>query len=276
MKVTLAALLITLLLYTGCKNEEPEMASRAGLALSFDDYFVDNWSLYKNAFDSLNVKVTFYVCCYHNMSKVQRKLLKELRDAGHEIAYHSTNHGNCSELLKSMSIDKYLQKEIYPDLNKLQADGFVIKNFAYPYGLSTFSSDSALRTLFNSMRKVVRIETNQYTYRTNWLWMDNIEKTRIETNPFSYTTKQAFYEKLGPDKVLYSASLDNIWQVDNQLISYCLDYAVRKNKVLQLHSHYISNLPGDFYITPERLLFVITEAHKRKMKFYTVNEIVNF
>lgn len=254
MKATLAPLLLILLLYTGCKNEEPEMASRAGIALSFDDYFVDNWSLYKNAFDSLNVKVTFYVCCYHDMNTAQRQLLKELRDAGHEIAYHSTNHGNCSEMLKTMSIDKYLQKEIYPDLNKLRADGFVIKNFAYPFGLSTFSSDSALRTLFRSLRKVAR----------------------IDNNPYSLTTNQAFYEKLGPDKVLYSASIDNIWQVDNQLISFCLDRAVRENKVLQLHSHYISNLPGDFYITPERLLFVIREAHKRKMKFYRVNEIVNF
>lgn len=47
MKTLLPVLLLIALTYSGCKNEEPVMASRAGIALSFDDYFVDNWSLYK-------------------------------------------------------------------------------------------------------------------------------------------------------------------------------------------------------------------------------------
>src|SRR5436305_12464945 len=64
----------------------------AGIALTFDDNYIDDWYRYLNFFDSFHVKVTFYISHYHRLTKDQKMKLMMLKSHGHEIAYHSLHY----------------------------------------------------------------------------------------------------------------------------------------------------------------------------------------
>ncbi len=125
---------------------------RGGLALTFDDYNIDNWFSYMGLLDSAKVKGTFYVSNYNKLTTNQKEKLLQLQDHGHEIAFHSSNHKNFVEKMQSHGFKKLMEEEIVNGLQIMQNDGFYPKTFAYPYGAHNLIMDKVLLKKFKSIR----------------------------------------------------------------------------------------------------------------------------
>ena len=125
---------------------------RGGLALTFDDYNIDNWFSYIGLLDSAKVKCTFYVSNYNKLSTNQKEKLLQLQDHGHEIAFHSSNHKNFVEKMQSHGFKKLMEEEIVSGLQLMHNDGLFPKTFAYPYGAHNLIMDKVLLKKFKSVR----------------------------------------------------------------------------------------------------------------------------
>src|ERR1700709_571560 len=85
---------------------------KAGLALTFDDYSVDNWYSYLDLLDSFHVKATFYISNYNKLTAVQKQKLHEIENRGHEIGYHTTNHPDLTKYVQQNGLQKLMKNEI--------------------------------------------------------------------------------------------------------------------------------------------------------------------
>jgi peptidoglycan-N-acetylglucosamine deacetylase len=250
-------ILLTACLLLQC-NEDRELmrkTSYAGVALSFDDYFVDNWYQYKPLLDSFNVRLTLYICCYSGLTDSEKQKLKELQAEGHEIAFHSCKHLNALQALQSMNIGDYMQQEILPGLDSMRKDGFRIENFAYPYGAFTAQTDSALLHHFRNIRKL------------------EVRGWEIAS---LYDNSRSFYGKGSDRRFFYPANIDQSSGIGPQEVCKALERAVKDKRVLMLYGHYISPQKGTFYTDPSLLRFILQQARLRKMRFYTTSELCRF
>ncbi len=139
----------------GCKKfEKAGNVAQPGIVLTFDDDRVDNWYKYLPLLDSVGAKATFYISRYHNLSPQKKAKLAVIRNHGHEIAYHSTNHLNMMDYVYKYKhpIEELIQKEVEPDLLRMRQDGFNPVTFAYPFGAHNPIIDRALKKYFKSVR----------------------------------------------------------------------------------------------------------------------------
>jgi Predicted xylanase/chitin deacetylase len=134
------------------KNDTSNGNTRGGIALTFDDYNVDNWYKYINVLDSLGVRATFYVSNYHTLTQKQKDKLHDIEKRGHEIAFHSSNHVNFVKYADTAGCDKLIRKEISNGLHLMNNDGFYPTTFAYPYGSHNDQLDKLLYKRFKSVR----------------------------------------------------------------------------------------------------------------------------
>jgi peptidoglycan/xylan/chitin deacetylase (PgdA/CDA1 family) len=107
------------------------------LALSFDDEAIDAWYAARNLFAKWNAHVTFFVAGYENFTSDQRTKLAELAALGHDIEAHGMYHLNAIDYVAAHGIDDYLQLEVLPYIALLEAAGYPITTYAFPYGAST-------------------------------------------------------------------------------------------------------------------------------------------
>ena len=160
MKFKLSDLLIGLLIIfcVSCRKAEVKavvaevIPQKGGLAITFDDYSVDNWFKYVNLLDSFKVKCTFYVSNYNKLADQQKEKLRTIQSHGHEIAFHSTNHLNFVENLQRLGFKKLMDEEVRNGLDLMNKDGFYPQTFAYPYGAHNLIMDKALLKRFKSIR----------------------------------------------------------------------------------------------------------------------------
>lgn len=128
----------------------------AGLALSFDDWYVDDWAALGDTFRRHHARVTFFVADYDTLAPKQRDELRALAADGHDIEYHSTRHQNAPQYVRDHGLDAYLADDIEPGLAAMRADGWDPIVFAYPLGHRTPAIDRALLQSFALLRGVMR------------------------------------------------------------------------------------------------------------------------
>ena len=126
--------------------------TRGGIALTFDDYSIDNWYRYINVLDSLGAKATFYISNYNTLSGEQKNKLHDIQKRGHEIAFHSSNHVNFVKYADTAGCKKLIKKEIIDGVRLMNNDGFYPTTFAYPYGSHNDQLDKLLLKQFKSVR----------------------------------------------------------------------------------------------------------------------------
>jgi peptidoglycan/xylan/chitin deacetylase (PgdA/CDA1 family) len=115
-----------------------------GLALSFDDTFVDSWVALLPMFEQYGARVTFFVSRYKNLSDEAHAGLKQLQAAGHDIEAHSVLHLRAPDYVEEHGIQAYLDNELDPSIAVLRRDGFDVQAFAYPFGARTGELDRAI------------------------------------------------------------------------------------------------------------------------------------
>jgi peptidoglycan/xylan/chitin deacetylase (PgdA/CDA1 family) len=115
-----------------------------GLALSFDDTFVDAWVDLLPTFARYGAQVTFFVSRYAEQSAEQHAGLHQLAAAGHDIEAHSVKHLRAPEYVEDYGLDSYLHDEMDPSIQILRDNGFEVHAFAYPFGARTGELDRAI------------------------------------------------------------------------------------------------------------------------------------
>ena len=218
---------------------------QSGIALTFDDCYVDNWYDYLPLLDSFGVKATFYISQYHRLSPAQKNKLAILRSKGHEIAFHTTNHPRMCQYLQAFGLNNLMQYEIYDDLTKMNQDGFYPKTFAYPYGEHNKILDDRLLKIFKSLR--ILNGTTDYT----------LSETATTSNSILYG--------LGMDKK--SNTLKTIERT--------MESVSKNNTCLVLVGHRIEQPSSDLQVPYKRLKFILKRAKELNLRFYTVSEISN-
>lgn len=125
-----------------------------GLALSFDDRDLAGWHLLRPLFDRYGARVTFFISQFSTLTEDELRMLRDLAADGHAIEYHSTNHLNAEEFAASNGVDRYIDEDILPDLQRMRAAGFDPTSFAYPFGARTPATDAAVLQHFRLARAI--------------------------------------------------------------------------------------------------------------------------
>jgi len=126
-----------------------------GLALSFDDAAVDEWTSARPLFQQYGARVTFFVTRYPGFTDEDRAELRQLAADGHDIQAHGIAHRRAPAYVEAHGITAYLEDEALPSIDVLRADGYEVSAFAYPYGARTAELDRALGRYVPVLRSVV-------------------------------------------------------------------------------------------------------------------------
>jgi len=241
-------LLCTFFILFSCEKPKPVIKpSIAGVVLSFDDAYVNEWFTTDQVLKKYNWKGTFLVCRINNFGLSQVKKLLELQKEGHEIGGHSLQHLNAATFLSNHIIDEYLYQEIDPMLSLMQFYGLKVTSFAYPYGGRTQKLDAALLEKFKIIRGIAFCEEDP--------------------------SKQSCY--FNNSRVVYSFSIDdthNHFNIPHLL--KLLDYAKKNDKILILNSHKtVKNVTGDYQTKNATLELICQYIKRNNMKFYTLSDL---
>ncbi|NRB03880.1 MAG: polysaccharide deacetylase family protein [Rhodobacteraceae bacterium] len=106
----------------------------AGLCMTFDDKFVIPWHSCMDIFERYDVKATFFLCWPHMLRQREKRLLRKLSAAGHEIGCHTMSHARINKFMQTGTIEDYLAQEIDPAKAAIEdLLGKPCTSFSYPY-----------------------------------------------------------------------------------------------------------------------------------------------
>jgi peptidoglycan/xylan/chitin deacetylase (PgdA/CDA1 family) len=243
-------LLCTLLILFSCETKKDKLKIKpykAGVILSFDDAYINEWYDADKVLKKYKWKATFCVCKINTLSDLEITKILELQKEGHEIAGHGLHHYNASKFVTKYGINEYIRQEINPMLDSMKKLSINVSSFAYPYGGKSVALDAALLTKFKIVRGrsfggEIPSEQNCYFNKSRIVYGFDIDNSHIH---FS---------------VPYLIKL--------------LNYAKNNNKILILCSHKTVNDVTLNYQTKVETLEIICDYIKRNnMKFYTLSDL---
>ncbi|WP_289662108.1 polysaccharide deacetylase family protein [Flavobacterium panacagri] len=245
-----AMLFLMFLTFFSCetKKEKPEPKPyKAGVILSFDDAYVDEWAEADNALKKYNWRATFNVCRIDSIGAPEIKKLLEMQKYGHEIAGHGYHHYNAVKFVQQNGIDAYMQQEINPMIVSMKKKGFNVTSFAYPYGERSDELDKALSPDFKIIRGRAfggELPEKQDSYFNN-------------------------------SKIVFAFDIDNSHiHFSIPYLLELLDYAKKHNKILILCSHKpVKEVTENYQTKIETLEFVCRYMKLNDLKFYTLSDL---
>jgi hypothetical protein len=116
----------------------------AGVALSFDDAYVDHWLSGTELYAKYDARLTFFVAYFDRLTSEQRAALHELVRLGHSIEAHSVKHQRAPLYVEERGLTAYITEEVLPSIAYLRDDGFDVTTYAYPFGARTSEIDHAV------------------------------------------------------------------------------------------------------------------------------------
>jgi peptidoglycan/xylan/chitin deacetylase (PgdA/CDA1 family) len=126
----------------------------AGVLLSFDDAYVDDWVSASDLFTHYGARVTFFIAYYDRWPEADREKLRRLSLLGHDVEAHSIHHLRAPLYVEQKGLDAYLHDEALPSIQLLRDDGYPITTYAYPYGARTAELDDAMLEHVDLLRSV--------------------------------------------------------------------------------------------------------------------------
>lgn len=250
LKTLFVSLFLTLI---SCQNKEkaeekPKLKPyKAGVVISFDDAYVDEWFDADKALEQYGWKATFCACRIDSIGSPQIKKLHELQSKGHEIAGHGYHHYNAVKFVEKNGIDEYVKQEIDPMMVSMKQKGFNVTSFAYPYGERSDALDKALADKFKVIRgRAFCGDTPEkegcYFRNTEFMYAFDIDNNHVH---FS---------------IPYLLEL--------------LDDARKTNKILILCSHKpVKDVTANYQTKIETLEFICKYMEKYDMKYYTLSDL---
>ncbi|WML87591.1 fibronectin type III domain-containing protein [Thiothrix subterranea] len=229
--------------------------NQPGVVLTFDDTSTGLWhNFFANRTD--NVRATFFVTKWHELSRpTQIDQLRDLQNKGYEIGCHSYDHTGVGEFLFNPSrTQEYVNTQVIPAIQNMQADGFDPVSFSYPSGERDENYDAAIRPYLPYLR------TTFYDAGKQLAQMDEI-----------YHNSDKTYG------VLEGESLDNRYGRTVAEIEQALIRAKNNNEIITLYGHYIfddtsPDADSQYAIRASKLNQIIDIAKGLGLKFYTFKE----
>lgn len=252
MKRLFAKTILVLLLFTfiSCETKKQKTESKpykAGVILSFDDAYVNEWQEADQALRKYNWKATFNVCRIDSIGAPQIKTLLQMQQYGHEIAGHGYHHYNAVKFTAAYGITAYLKQEIDPMMVSMKKKGFHVTTFAYPYGERSDSLDQALSSRFKIIRGRAfggELPEKQDSYFAN-------------------------------SKIVFAFDIDNSHvHFSIPYLLELLDYAKKHDKILILCGHKpVKEITENYQTKIETLEFICKYMKLNDLKFYKLSDL---
>ena len=135
-------LLVGLSLGLSSCREKPKNLPPAGIALSFDDRYIEEWTRLRPLLKKYNAHVTFYVTQFDSLTPKEVALLHQLQRDGHEIGAHGAAHIRVLDWMRGGgSLDDFFRYEIEAELISMRKAGFKPVTFAHVGGQQTWWTD---------------------------------------------------------------------------------------------------------------------------------------
>jgi len=254
MKIFLAKTMLLILFLTlfSCdsKKQKPELKPyKAGVILSFDDAYVDEWYEADQVLKKYGWKATFNVCRIDSIGDPQIKKLLEMQKEGHEIAGHGYHHYNAVKFVNQHGIDEYMKQEIDPMIVSMKKKSFKVTTFAYPYGERSDALDKALSAKF----KIIR------------------------GRAFGGEVPEKQDSFFNNSKIVFAFDIDNSHiYFSIPYILELMDYAKKHNKILLLCGHKpVKNVTENYQVKIETLEFICKYMKLNDLKFYKLSDLDN-
>ena len=249
------------MLFVGCAKSGKE-SDKSGIAISFDDHFINEWYALRPLFQKYNAKVTFFITCGDSLTQDEVLKLKQLETDGHEIGFHGTVHGKSTELIDAFGPAKYKEIELVKGLKYMSDAGFHPTSYAHPGGNHNKQVDSVLfangfevlRDVAISRRVLYGIPV--YTLAPkfmNWIFY-----------PFDKT------------KSVDALLIDQDSGVTAQEIRDAIEKAKNTHTALMVFGHeplYNKPVNGEYGFNVSFLEIILKEAKRQDLKFYTMTEL---
>ena len=224
--------------------------NKGGIAITFDDAFVDEWCSLKGLFDAYGARATFFVSQFDKLTKNSIEKLGAIQDGGHEIGYHGLRHLNAVRFAEEKSVDEYVAAEIRPGIKMMAGYGFAATSFSYPYGSRSPQTDAALLKYFRYVRGTA--------------FTDN--KKRI-------VDLDQIYYRNGGKRVIHGAGMDNFYNNSIGEIQEGIRRADEMKEIIVLYAHKPANDSRDYSVPLEKLEAVIQYASERGMTFCRISDL---
>lgn len=254
-------LLFLLVLFNGCQKKSDSL-DRAGLAISFDDHFINEWYQLKALFKKYNAKVTFFVTCGDTLTTDEISKLKDLRNDGHEIGFHGTIHGVSTIMIENLGLQKYKETEISPGMEFLKQAGFTPTSYAHPGGNHNAQVDSVLYATGFKILRDVAIANRRYK--------------GIPLYSFAPRVMNWIYYPFKKERAVDALLIDT----DSGLTEEQMQDAVKKasdtGTALMLFGHKpLRGGPktGEYGFDISFLETILKAAKNQKLKYYTMSEL---
>lgn len=257
-----ASLLIMIYIMVSACQTKNETSEKAGIAISFDDHFIDQWYALRPLFQKYNAKVTLFITCKDSLTQSEIIKLKQLQADGHEIGFHGTIHGRSTEIIEAYGPDKYAEIELNPGMAFMKAAGFNPTSYAHPGGNHNEKVDSVLfANGFVILRDVAianRIFKNIPLYSLaprvmRWIFYDFKKEKKVDA--LLIDTDSGLTESEMKDAV---------------------QNAVSTNTALMVFGHeplYAAPRNGAYGFDVVFLEKILKEAKHKNLKFYTMSEL---
>ena len=223
-----------------------------GVAITFDDDFIDDWYNIHHMLEKYNWRATFFVSQFDKLDSGRIEKLKFLQEYGHEIGGHGFNHFRAPDYVRDYGLTAYLENEIYPMKQLMAENGFLITSFAYPRSVRSDEIDAALLKEF----KVIRGGTSLR------------KKVILQRKIKLLTCRRCFHN------VLYGISLDNR-DYEMSFIKSVVEKARKKNKIVILLSHEVVEVADNktYQTEYQRLIELCELINKNNMKFLLISDL---
>lgn len=246
---------------SSCK-EKPANSEKAGIAISFDDHFINDWYALRPLFKKYNARVTFFLTCPDSLTADEIVKIKQLQKEGHEIGFHGTIHGNATEMLKSQGAQKYIETELKPGLENLARIGIKPTSYAHPGGNHTDQADSILLASgFKILRDVAQAERKLFG---------------IPVYHFAPRIMNWIYYQFDNEKIVDALMIDEGTNISESEIKEALKKAKDTNKAIMLFGHqplYKKPKNGEYGFSVAFLETILKEAKAQNLRFYTMSEL---
>jgi peptidoglycan/xylan/chitin deacetylase (PgdA/CDA1 family) len=221
---------------------------KPGVAIMFDDDYVDEWSDVYKVLKPYGCKCTFFVTKFNKLSPEKIQKLQKLKGYGNEVGGHGLNHLNAVNFISENGMEAYLNQEIYPMKALMQKDSLSITSFAYPYGSRNSVSDSLLLMQFKVL----------------------VGATYGDASP---RNQNCYYKSTS--RVVLALGIDNSYS--HYSLPYfisLLKYARDHKKIVLFYGHKPVEMSKGKYQTEYKTLIEICQFVKNNnMRFYKISEL---
>ncbi|MDC0557247.1 heparinase II/III family protein [Candidatus Poseidoniaceae archaeon] len=223
--------------------EESNCEHQKFLVITLDDRkHLQSWWNNRDLFLEHDLTLTMFIDRTSGLNETEWGWLKQFQTDGHEIGVHGSNHSSVTDFLEEGgNSSSYFEIEIYPEIERFNAQGIYPTAFAYPHGHRTSEIDEELLKYFRVVRATDR-----------WSGNDDLG------------INQRFDEK-----VVKGYSTDREYNSTAQLIS-----ELDRIDVIVTYGHRLDSRDNPYHTTePSDIIELVTAARSKGYSMKTISEL---